>query len=1843
MFGNTYEKAMYEKAIQHRLVDPLTNQPLPEPDGGPVHPNRVVRAAVEAFLSSHPGYVPHGWPSTPAPAAPCAAKLARDFTVDKWDQVQGNCRIGLCLWGCLRMAISVAFAWRSVLPEYEPRSEQSKEIRHVSTVMGMAAGLSAGRIGWGLAIRLVRALSGVWPLSPIRLIENPDHGFRAWLRAAYRLTCPMPLNWGHVLGGELLLGRFWILQFLIKEAVWAKLPNSILYAAKLCKEDLSHGLVQPLIGHAMIMTPLAIFACGHFVVAGREIGWKCATKRMDELEQDLESKRVALLSSMSAAVAGNARVVSILGALYGISALLLHAILLSIRSTQFAIRLRRQTVFAAVSAALGISWSWGRPALTLTFADCKELRHLGGGSSSAECPGGCCLPGLHALRELKVDADACVSLASVDILSEEMQALTSVQLRFADCTMLTSLEELTRPLGTLTEISVLEICLAGCVALRSLGQLGAHLHKLSALSKLRLNLFRPYSISVVWKWRLNLVLEIESHSGILPRLWMFGLSVLLVSASDATLVVRAAYHCDAALYAANAWAGVPQQLSVRREPGMHKTVNDPGYRQYIVYRAVGKFARDCSHVTDRRLSFRLSGPLVLTGSLEESFAKRTGLLVRALFAKSHADVNATRFCESCHAVRNQCWRRMERKVAPAQLQNTSFLHWTEVAGPFPKDDILDQLQLLVELAGEDACTKSHGADVLGESTVEGLVDLVASIAEDSEASEADVLLEALSLLRTDLREDAHVQQLLAEIQGAEQGGSTPSSVVGQGVTGDEVITGYLDVMVMEPEQARELQDAWVMFMESFSSRDVACDTLFVAFYDAAPSLQSLFKTSRAIMSGRLTSGIESIVMALPNGKEVKGLVEALGFKHLEIEVTSPRIAVFREAILEAFTAELGDRFTTLAYEGLRKTLNYAGGGCVYLRETFAERLQILASSWRTASADGQVLDEEWDEDFVQADSARGSGSQATSQSQQSQLETSQTAVEVQPATGEDTQHENPNKISMQGVPTSFNEMFRFNAAVMGMADREWMYEVLDCFDAIVRNVANTFRLQEECDVLSLRFAKVPGVVILVEFKAVMLASLRSLVPQDWNTKHEEAWDWLWSNVEKMLGKEIGKAADRERRVSRYVGSMEDETKCTLSKKIYTKFFTVAPEGQNYFKQSSTRLQFIIDRVVEMTLSMYQSPCRMVDEISALGLRHVGYGIPTEFFNPFVQCCVDVMREITNDAKLCDAFAWSLGLVSRILVRTINEGSTLVMKAINMNSANMVRKALVPVPRSRRALSMLKVTVGTQSISPLLWAISSGGLEAAHEMLADLLTIRADRDRYYFGNDDLFARHPDIVQVLTKEAPTLLEVLLDKLVWRSRLVVGGQRRVNIFLKHLLVDAEGQFAEATRWIYQTQDPILVVHCVLETLTDLVWTNVIYGPFLRSKVWLLFTLLVFLMSQSILKTWHTEDETTQGTLRILTAACRAFVYFASMLELIYSRTRISCKAFREGDVVRRFQVPLPMKVVTDWQETMSWLLTLFLIAMFMVEPILYCLQSDGDFPDAGLFTQNCPAASDVRDVYAFLSMLAMFCYFTLLVDFSALFVRCSAFVMISGQVLPELVLMLGAVFYLILVFGCTASTSSDRSSDFANIFQSALSFFRISIGMYPAENFHSLQYSRWIMVMCVGFTVLVVIFLSNVLIAQLIGAYSSLYDRMLGLARLNRMAIICDSMPSVRRSRFQRFIARLRLDERTEFGEGDVGLPGCIQVLEPGNLNPTNQDTIKRYGGSTSPKMPWPDEEEEVSGSMAERLDNLTKLWKKAMRRIEKKRDKGGRRDGGSSASESDLNRSRSSSSANSDSSQ
>jgi hypothetical protein len=41
----------------------------------------------------------------------------------------------------------------------------------------------------------------------------------------------------------------------------------------------------------------------------------------------------------------------------------------------------------------------------------------------------------------------------------------------------------------------------------------------------------------------------------------------------------------------------------------------------------------------------------------------------------------------------------------------------------------------------------------------------------------------------------------------------------------------------------------------------------------------------------------------------------------------------------------------------------------------------------------------------------------------------------------------------------------------------------------------------------------------------MLASLRSLLPNQWTNKHEFAWSWLWDNVERLLTKDMGKPSN----------------------------------------------------------------------------------------------------------------------------------------------------------------------------------------------------------------------------------------------------------------------------------------------------------------------------------------------------------------------------------------------------------------------------------------------------------------------------------------------------------------------------------------------------------------------------------------------------------------------------------------------------------------------------------------------------------------------------------------------
>ncbi|CAE7894020.1 unnamed protein product, partial [Symbiodinium microadriaticum] len=185
--------------------------------------------------------------------------------------------------------------------------------------------------------------------------------------------------------------------------------------------------------------------------------------------------------------------------------------------------------------------------------------------------------------------------------------------------------------------------------------------------------------------------------------------------------------------------------------------------------------------------------------------------------------------------------------------------------------------------------------------------------------------------------------------------------------------------------------------------------------------------------------------------------------------------------------ELGTRFSEKARLGLTAILNYVGGAYIYIRREYASRIRLIQRSWSIATKKVSAEEEakaaqaaEMDDDLPEEERPNPGRNN----------------VNVENKANETGDREKPNKKGAVQVPTTFNEMFLFNAAVMGFAESGWFSIILDQIDNMVMNVANSARLQEECDVCFLVLNQYSGQIVLSEFRSVMLASLRSLVPKE---------------------------------------------------------------------------------------------------------------------------------------------------------------------------------------------------------------------------------------------------------------------------------------------------------------------------------------------------------------------------------------------------------------------------------------------------------------------------------------------------------------------------------------------------------------------------------------------------------------------------------------------------------------------------------------------------------------------------------------------------------------------------
>merc|ERR1711907_671955 len=275
-----------------------------------------------------------------------------------------------------------------------------------------------------------------------------------------------------------------------------------------------------------------------------------------------------------------------------------------------------------------------------------------------------------------------------------------------------------------------------------------------------------------------------------------------------------------------------------------------------------------------------------------------------------------------------------------------------------------------------------------------------------------------------------------------------------------------------------------------------------------------------------------------------------------------------------------------------------------------------------------------------------------------------------------------------------------------------------------------------------------------------------------------------------------------------------------------------------------------------------------------------------------------------------------------------------------------------------------------------------------------------------------------------------------------------------------------------------------------------------------------------------------------------------------------------------------------------------------MLILEPIIWCFGND----NGKLFFEECVEADHVQMAYSIFSMLAMLLYFALLIDLAVLSTKVSAYVLVCIRMLSEVFLFLLALCATLLAFASGISVIKHDQEDFAGIPNGLFALLEMTMRMYDGAHFETYESDPLVLVCVFLFLITIMVFLLNMLVAQLTCAYEAVYSDMIGYARLERIEIIVGIMPVVSQKRWLGFLDSLKLDTKCEFNAGDIGVSGGIQIQEAANLNPTTQDMIKRFGGSTSVEMQWP-AEQEGQGDEADRFERLENLIQKTLKRITK----------------------------------
>ncbi|CAE7191412.1 fadA, partial [Symbiodinium necroappetens] len=600
------------------------------------------------------------------------------------------------------------------------------------------------------------------------------------------------------------------------------------------------------------------------------------------------------------------------------------------------------------------------------------------------------------------------------------------------------------------------------------------------------------------------------------------------------------------------------------------------------------------------------------------------------------------------------------------------------------------------------------------------------------------------------------------------------------------------------------------------------------------------------------------------------------------------------------------------------------------------------------------------------------------------------------------------------------------------------------------------------------------------------------------------------------------------------------------------------------------LQLLVDCVHDSSL--------IETELEKISVMHCKFDLQAWHFEIFGQILLETLAEAGGQAWCNDyTEAWSMlyGMASQTFLEAIDSSRTSLCSALLQGSTKKVKEALSKAPRGERAASALQVGVGRRQLSPLLWALRDMHLEVLEILLSDILTIRADRQCFYYGVDDLWKRCPAILDALVEFAPHLLEPLLDGHMWVSRETTDGLRRVNLWVQYIYGNPEelehvfaGPLGTLVERLPETHIEVFR-HPVIAETVNLKWHQFGRRRLIAVSVQQITCLISYLVvsMSGDLSLW----------LRLCACALWGTITAIQLAHGCYIATWEACtqRCTSLDFKLCRLKVPRSLCQFFVQLRLVCCLLSLLLIETMVVN----CFYSSSD---ARCLEGDHASPRVLSASVAFLQWIQMAELFKLHGKMAA--------VVLLGKAMMEdaLRFMMGLGLWLIAV-GASLHKLQDDETRPQNGFSSAYNLFAHVLGVGTDTDLtyyeSSEAFDTVVRIVYLGALWVSVVPILNVLIAAMVSTYSKAESMTLGLAIKARAGFVLRMEDMLRFKRRLHFFKDAGFDTALAFSEHDRGPSGGIsmmcdtlQLKEHGSFG-RRVGAVLFFSGETGTDQPWP----------------------------------------------------------------